>query len=255
MLPHRLLQALAQRQGPLMLLHFGTIPTLVASSANVAQEIMKTHDLNFANRPKSSMFDKLLYNYKDMSMAPYGKYWRQMKSILVIHLLSNKRFQSFKSVRKEETYLMIKKIKQCCSSSCVNLSEAFAKLTNDIYGEGEGGRVFKELLGEFVELLGVINVGDFIPWLAWVNRVNGLDGRAEKLAKHLDDFLGVIEEHIDCEKKGSRDHFVSLGNEDQKDFVDLLLWIQKETIIGFPIDRVRIKALILNLDSNPPSLT
>ena len=64
-----------------MLLHFGTIPTLVASSANVAQEIMKTHDLNFANRPKSSMFDKLLYNYKDMSMAPYSKYWRQMKSV------------------------------------------------------------------------------------------------------------------------------------------------------------------------------
>ncbi len=154
---------------------------------------------------------------------------------------------------------MIKKIKQCCSS-CVNLSEAFAKLTNDIvcrvalgrkYGEGEGGRVFKELLGEFVELLGVINVGDFIPWLAWVNRVNGLDGRAEKLAKHLDDFLeGVIEEHKDCEKKGSRDHVVSLGNEDQKDFVDLLLWIQKETIIGFPIDKVRIKALILVRKTN-----
>uniref|UniRef100_A0A2N9IWB4 Cytochrome P450 n=1 Tax=Fagus sylvatica TaxID=28930 RepID=A0A2N9IWB4_FAGSY len=148
MLPHRSLQALAQFQGPLTLLHFGTIPTLVASSANVAQEIMKTHDLNFANQPKSSI-------------------------------------------------------------------EAFAKLTNAIvcrvalgrkYGEGEGGRVFNELLGEFVELLGVINVGDFIPWLAWVNRVNGLDGRAEKLAKHLDDFLeGVIEEHIDCEKKGSRD--------------------------------------------------
>jgi hypothetical protein len=111
MLPHRSLQALAQRQGPLMLLHFGTIPTLVPTLANVAQEIMKTHDLNFANQPKSSMFDKLLYNYKDVSMAPYDKYWRQMKSILVIHILSKKRVQSFKSVRKEETYLMIKKIK------------------------------------------------------------------------------------------------------------------------------------------------
>jgi hypothetical protein len=74
MLPHRSLQALAQFQGPLTLLHFGTIPTLVASSANVAQEIMKTHDLNFANQPKSSMFDKLLYNYKEVSMAPYGEY-------------------------------------------------------------------------------------------------------------------------------------------------------------------------------------
>ena len=53
------------------------------------------------------MFDKLLYNYKDVSMAPYGEYWRQMKSILVLHLLSNIRVQSFHSVKEEETALMI----------------------------------------------------------------------------------------------------------------------------------------------------
>uniref|UniRef100_A0A2N9IWA3 Cytochrome P450 n=1 Tax=Fagus sylvatica TaxID=28930 RepID=A0A2N9IWA3_FAGSY len=239
-----------------MLLHFGSVPTLVVSSADAAREIMKTQDLIFANRPKSSMFDKLLYNYKDVSMAPYGEYWRQMKSLLVLHLLSNKRVRSFQSVRDQETSLMIEKIKQCSSSSCVNLSEVFAKLTNDVvcrvalgrkYGEGEGGRVFKELLGEFVELLGVISVGDYIPWLVWVNRVNGLDGRAEKLAKQLDKFLErVIEEHIDCEKKGSHDHVVSLENDDQKDFVDVLLWIQKENVIGFPIDRVGVKAVILD---------
>ena len=95
-------------------------------------------------------------------------------------------------------------------------------------------------------MLGVISVGDYIPWLVWVNRVNGLDGRAEKLAKQLDNFLErVIEEHIDCEKNGSHDHVVSLENDDQKDFVDVLLWIQKENVIGFPIDRVSIKAVIL----------
>ena len=88
--PHHLLETLAQRHGPLMLLHFGSVPVLVVSFADAAaQEIMKTQDLNFANRPKSSMFNKLLYNYKDVSMAPYGEYWRQMKSILVLHLLSN----------------------------------------------------------------------------------------------------------------------------------------------------------------------
>ncbi|KAF3956171.1 hypothetical protein CMV_018682 [Castanea mollissima] len=247
--PHRSLQTLAQRHGPLMLLHFGSVPVLVVSSADAAQEIMKTQDLNFANRPKSSMFDKLLYNYKDVSMAPYGEYWRQMKSILVLHLLSNKRVQSFCTVREEETFLMIEKIKQSYdSSSSVNLSEVFAKLTNDVvcrvalgkkYGEGEGGRKFKELLGEFVELLGVISVGDYIPWLSWVNRVNGLDARAEKVAKQLDDFLeGVIEEHLNFKKKEVHDHVLS-------DFVDILFWIQKEKVIGFPIDRVSIKALLL----------
>ncbi|GMY14909.1 cytochrome P450 71A3-like [Fagus crenata] len=251
--PHLSLRALAQRHGPLMLLHFGSVPTLVVSSADAAREILKTQDLIFANRPKSSMFDKLLYNYKDVAMAPYGEYWRQMKSILVLHLLSNKRVQSFRAVREEELSLVIEKIKlQCCS---VNLSEVFAKLTNDVvcrvalgrkFVEGENGRKFRELLGEFAELLGVFSVGDYIPWLSWVSRVNGLNARAEKVAKQFDDFLeGVIEEHINCHNKGSDGDVVSQENEDQKDLVDVLLWIQKENIIGFPIDRVSIKALIL----------
>jgi hypothetical protein len=239
-----------------MLLHFGSVPTLVASSADAAREIMKTHDLIFANRPKSSMFEKLLYNYKDVSAAPYGEYWRQMKSISVLHLLSNKMVQSFRVVREEETFLLIEKIKQSCSSSYVNLSEVLANLTNDVvcrvalgkkYGAGEGGRKFKELLGEFVELVGSLSVGDYIPWLAWVSRVNGLDARVEKVAKQFDDFLeGVIEEHIDCKRRG-------LENEHQKDFVDVLLQIQKENVIGFPIERVSIKALILV--SEPLSLS
>ncbi|XP_075661549.1 cytochrome P450 736A117-like [Castanea sativa] len=254
--PHRSLQTLAQRHGPLMLLHFGSVPVLVVSSADAAQEIMKTQDLNFANRPKSGIAEKLLYNCKDVATAPYGEYWRQTKSILVLHLLSNKRVQSFCSVREEETFLMIDKIKESCSSSSVNLSEILAKLTNDVvcrvalgrkYGEGEGGRKFKELLGEFGDLLGAINVGDYIPSLAWLSRVNGLDAKAEKVAKQLDEFLeGVIEEHINCQKKGDHDHGFSQENEDRKDFVDILLWIQEENVIGFPIDRVSIKALILD---------
>nr|POF16844.1 cytochrome p450 71a26 [Quercus suber] len=155
-----------------MLLHFGSVPTLVVSSANAAQEIMKTHDLIFVNRPKSSMFEKLSYNYKDVSLAHYGEYWRQMKSILVLHLLSSKRVQSFRAVREEELSLLVEKIKQSCFST-VNLSEVLPKLTNDIvcrvtlgrrYDGGEGGRKFKKLMEDLVELLGIINVGDYIPY-------------------------------------------------------------------------------------------
>ena len=251
--PHHSLRDLAQLYGPVMLLKLGNVPTLVVSSADAAREIMKTNDVIFANRPKTRMFGKLTYDFKDVALAPYGEYWRQTKSILVLHLLSKKRVQSFRAVREEEISLLIEKIKQSCSSSSVNLSEMFAKITNDIicrvalgrkYGEGEGGRKFKELIGEMLELAGVNNMEDYIPWLAWVNRVNGLDAKAERVTKQFDDFLeGVIEEHINRKKKGSDER--SLENEDQKDFVDVLLWVQKENIIGFPIDRVCIKALIL----------
>ena len=69
-----------------MLLQLGSAPVLIISSADAACEIMKTHDLTFSNRPQSTAFKKLLHNYRDVSMAPYGEYWRQIKSICVLHI-------------------------------------------------------------------------------------------------------------------------------------------------------------------------
>ncbi|XP_009350171.2 cytochrome P450 736A117-like [Pyrus x bretschneideri] len=246
--PHRSFQALSQRHGPLMLLHFGSVPVLVVSSAEAAREIMKTHDLTFSNRPKSTIFGKLLYNYNDVASAPYGEYWRSVKSICVLNLLSNKRVRSFRSVREEETMSMISKIKHS-SSSLLNLSEIFVRLTNDVvcrvalgrtYNGGEDGRMFTELLREFAELLGIIDIGDYIPWLSWLRHVNGLVAKADKVAKQLDDFIGgVIQEHMNCSSKSEDD--------DRNDFVNVLLAVQRENLAGFPIDTVTIKALILDM--------
>ncbi|XP_065878461.1 cytochrome P450 736A117-like [Euphorbia lathyris] len=246
--PHRSLAKLAQIHGPIMLLHLGSVPALVISSADMAREIMKTHDLIFSDRPKSKVNQILLYGQKDVAAAPYGEYWRQMKSICVLHLLSNKRVQSYRDVREEETDLVVDRIKKSCSSP-VNLSEIFAKLTNDItcrialgrkYSGTERGRSFKELLTEFTELLGGFDVGDFIPWLGWVSSAKGLYAKAEKIAKEMDEFFdGVVDEHV-----ASDNWKVESKN---NDFVDVLLWIQKENTAGFPFDITAIKAIILDI--------
>ncbi|KAJ6418173.1 hypothetical protein OIU84_001544, partial [Salix udensis] len=69
--PHRKLHSLAKCYGSLMMLYFGSKPVLMVSSADAAQEILKTHDLIFSNRPKLSVSDKLLYQGKDISTSPY----------------------------------------------------------------------------------------------------------------------------------------------------------------------------------------
>ncbi|KAM7260613.1 hypothetical protein ACFE04_011286 [Oxalis oulophora] len=246
--PHHSIYSLAQKYGSLMLLHFGSVPIIVVSSTNVAREILKTHDIIFANRPKSVILEKLLYNYKDVASAPYGEYWREMKSVCVLHLLSNKRVQGFRQVREEETKIMIEKIKTS-SSNLVSLSETLATYTNDVVCRvalgkkySSQGKKFKKLLEEFVELLGAVNIGNFIPWLSWLSRLNGFDAKMERVAKELDEFIdSVVEEHIQkLNDKSPRD-------DEQLDFVDILLWIQKENNIGFPIDRVSIKAIILDV--------
>ncbi|GLT84008.1 hypothetical protein SLE2022_022650 [Rubroshorea leprosula] len=249
----RSLWHLAKHFGPLMLRHFGPVKVLIVSSADGALEIMKTHDIIFANRPRLRAMQKLLYNYRDVGSAPYGEYWRQIKSICVLHLLSNRRIQSFRDVREEETALMIDEIERASSSSSpINLTEIFATVTNNVvcrvalgrkYGR-ESGRKFLKFLIEFGELSGAFNVGDFIPWLGWVSYVNGLDARMDKMAKEFDDFSeGIVEEHMAQQKKGP--NIDPVNGEEQKDFADVLLWIQRENLAGFTIDRLSIKAVNL----------
>ncbi|KAI3673565.1 hypothetical protein L6452_39688 [Arctium lappa] len=241
--PHRALHAMAQNYGQLMLLHLGTVQVLVASSADVAREIMKTHDLIFSNRPKINISDKLTYGSKDIAFSQYGEYWRQARSIAVLHILTNKRVQSYRQVRKDETSLLIEKIQET-HESIVNLSELLISLTNNVtcrvaLGRTYDGKKFKNLLERFLELLGSFSVGSYIPFLTWVDRLSGLERRVDDIGKEFDDFVeGVIEEHIN-------NKLVDIKG--QEDIVDILLEIQRDNTMGFHLERDEIKAIIMDV--------
>ncbi|OWM65398.1 hypothetical protein CDL15_Pgr008988 [Punica granatum] len=280
--PHKTLQTLSRRYGPFMLVHMGRAPALIVSSARLAGEVMKTHDIVFSDRPQGSTARRLLYDGKDVSLAPYGEYWRQMRSLCVLQLLNNKRVQSFRFVRQEELAQLVKRIGDA-SPTPVDISDAFATLTNSVvcraalgrkYNEDEAiGRRFKNLLAEFVGLLGVFNVGDLIPSLGWINKLNGSDKKVERVAKEFDDFLEqVVEEHVSKlnkpyqqeERKYNNDDNNSTrnnndsdgdGDSDKKDFVDVLLEFQRDNLAGFPLSKLSIKAIILDVFSGGTDTT
>ncbi|XP_014489577.1 cytochrome P450 71A25-like, partial [Vigna radiata var. radiata] len=166
---HHTLQSFAQTYGPLMLLHFGKVPVLVVSNNEAAREILKNQEHVFCNRPHRKMSDIILYDSKDVASAPYGNYWRQIRSICVLHLLSAKKVKSFGAVREEEISIMMDKIKQCCSSvTPVNLTDLFSTVTNNIvsraalggrYSGGEGSK-FWEPMNEMMKILGAPVIGD-----------------------------------------------------------------------------------------------
>ncbi|MFS7910915.1 putative cytochrome P450 [Helianthus anomalus] len=247
--PHRSLQTLTKKHGPLVLIQLGSVPVLVVSSAETACEILKTHDQIFASRPKLTITDTLTYGSKDIAFSPYGEYWRQVRSIAVLQLLSSKRVQSFRQVREQETQVMIDIIGKRCGS-VIDLGELLNALTNNVIcrvalGRTYEGVKFNDLLVRFTYLLGSFSVGNYIPWLSWVDRLSGLVARTKKVALEFDEFLeGVLEEHISTKRMVEGD-----GNRNEKgqDLVDILLDIQSEKNTNFILHRDVIKAAIMDL--------
>ncbi|PWA82102.1 cytochrome P450 [Artemisia annua] len=132
-LHHHSFKALSHKHGPLILIHLGSSPVLVVSSAEAAREIMKTHDSIFSSRHKLSIPDKLNYGSKNIGFAPYGEHWRQVRRIAEIHLLSNKRVQSFRQIREREMIRMIDMIDKS-GGFVVDLTEMLVSLDNRYIG-------------------------------------------------------------------------------------------------------------------------
>ncbi|KAJ4977972.1 hypothetical protein NE237_008752 [Protea cynaroides] len=129
-----------------------------------------------------------------------------------------------------------------CRGEEAELRVAFGKK----YGKEVEGKMFAEMLREFTTLIGVFNIGDFIPWLAWVNYVSGLDSRVEKNFNDIDCFLDkVIEDHIKL-KRGNDEGGDGATDRDGQNFVDFLLEIEKDDSNGIIFDKDSIKAMILD---------
>ncbi|KAI7753629.1 hypothetical protein M8C21_010147 [Ambrosia artemisiifolia] len=227
-----------------MLLHLGSIPTLVASSAEAAEEIMKTHDLSFCSRPSLTVPNILLYGSKNIGFSPYGEYWRRLKSIVVLKLLSNTRVKSYQKVRASELAHMIHVLGES-RGTIIDMGSVFGSLTNNIIsrvalGRKLDGPKYQKLLCEFIEAFTVFSVGSYIPWLSWVDQAIGSVGKAKRIAKEFDEFLErIIEEHVN-KKKGE-----DAKNNDEEDFVNILLDMQANSSSDFTLHRDSLKALIL----------
>lgn len=243
-LVHHSFLSLARRYGDsLMLLYIGSVPSLVVSSSEAAQAIMKTHDIAFASRADTRMFRTITFNLKKITMAPYDEYWRQAKSILTLQLLSNKKVQSYHGLREKVIADCVDKItKSFLSNKPADMSDLFTSLANDVtYNEGEIGKKFKLLLQEFSEVLGSFYFEDSIPLLAVVDRLRGLTAKVDRVAAGMNDFLQAVVDETIHKLSSNPD---GIGEDGVGTFIEALLKVQKEDISGITVDADVIKALL-----------
>ncbi|KAJ8756141.1 hypothetical protein K2173_024688 [Erythroxylum novogranatense] len=253
-LPHRSLDKLSQKYGPLMHLKFGSFPVVVGSSVEMAKTMLKTHDVNFACRPKTAAGKYTTYNFSDITWSPYGPYWRQARKMCLTELFSAKRLESYEYIRKEELRSLLRNLFKS-DGEVVNLKDYLSDVSLNVIsrmvlgkkytvkGENENEIVtpeeFKEMLDELFLLNGVLDIGDSIPWIAFLD-LQGYIKRMKVLSKKFDRFLEhVLDEHNE-RRKGVQDYVA-------KDMVDVLLQLADDPNLEVKLERNGVKAFTQDL--------
>lgn len=251
-LPHRTLRSLAAAHGPVMLLRFGSVPTVVISSVAGAQEALKTRDHAFASRPRLRRAERL-FTARDIAFTPTGEFWRQARRVCVLHLLSAQRILSFGRLRREEAAALVIKVRAAAGGHAVvdmsNLLMAYASnlIARATFGDDErwfeDGGELRRVFSDFGELLGVAAVGEFIPWLQWVERLTGAE---RKLARTAEALAGIVERVIEgrrCRRTGR-----CAGGAEEKAFVDVLLEVNEtDEEVEIKFDDAEKKAIMLDM--------
>ncbi|RDX86944.1 hypothetical protein CR513_31645, partial [Mucuna pruriens] len=245
---HRDLHQLAQTYGPVMHLRLGFVPVIVVSSPQAAEMFLKTHDLVFASRPPHEAAKYIAWDQRNLAFGQYGSYWRNMRKMCTLELLSQTKINSFKSMREEELDLLIKQLRETANDGVVvDISAKIATLSADMacrmilgkkyMDQDLSGKGFKAVMHELMHLAATPNIGDYFPYIGKLD-LQGLIKRMKAMRKIFDDFFDkIIDEHIQSKK----------GEDRVKDFVDIMLGFVGTDEFEFRIERPNIKAILLDM--------
>ncbi|ESW18598.1 hypothetical protein PHAVU_006G054100 [Phaseolus vulgaris] len=248
-MPHHGLQKLSHQYGPLMHIKLGALSTIVVSSPEMAKEVMKTHDIIFANRPYLLAADVISYGSKGISFSPYGSYWRQMRKICTFELLTPKRVESFKAIREEETSKLVKEV-GLSEGSSMNLSKMINSfsygLTSRVAfgGKSNDQEAFIAVMKEVLKGVAGFSLADLYP-IKVLPVLTGLRSKVEKLHQEVDRILEkIVRDHRDTSSE-TKETSEKAG----EDLVDVLLKLQKHNNLEHPLSDNVIKATILDIFS------
>lgn len=248
-LPHHALRDLANKHGPLMHLKLGEVPTIVISSPGIAKEVLKDHDITFSQRPFLLASRIMSYDSESIAFSPYGNYWRQMRKISKMELLSPSRVQSFRSIREQEVSSLIKTIALKNEGSPMNLSEKISSMTYGITSraalgeEFKGQEEFKRIMTETLKLASGFCLADMYPSNELLKLFSLVRLKLEKLQRASDRILeDIVNEHKQRINRTSSE----TGHQHEEDHIlGVLLKLQQRSDLEVPLNNDQIKAVIV----------
>ncbi|KAL1804073.1 cytochrome P450 71D6 [Daucus carota subsp. sativus] len=247
---HKTFADLALKYGmPIMHLQLGKLSFVIISSPEIAEEVLRTKEVNFAQR--FQLIDAESQPYPDCSLifAPYNDYYKHIKRISVTDLFSSTRVKSFKSLREEEVGNLVEGIQDQESSMPFNISESFSLLISNIVTRSVLGHrsdyleEFKSCLRDVISSTKSFGPDDLFPFLKFLSFVSGRKRTMKKVFKRMDSVLSaIIDEH---ETRTTALDTICDDKAKDEDLLDVLLAIQGSDQATLTHDH--IKNLILDI--------
>ncbi|XP_048138667.1 3,9-dihydroxypterocarpan 6A-monooxygenase-like [Rhodamnia argentea] len=244
------LQGLACKHGSLMRLRLGASSCVVASSASIAREMLKTQELNFSSRPEFGSSEHFIYRGSRFIMAPYGDYWRFMKKLTMTRLLAVPQLERFLYVREEEVERLVGSvIESARRGTASDLSKELTTFTNNVIcrmvmstrcsGTANGAKDIHKLVKTCLKLAGKLSAGDVLGPLRWLD----FSGNGKKLEATLWEFNRIVEQVMNEHEE----KLVSGSVTERKDLMDILLETHNDPTAEMKITRKDMKSFILDL--------
>uniref|UniRef100_A0ACD5V1H6 Uncharacterized protein n=1 Tax=Avena sativa TaxID=4498 RepID=A0ACD5V1H6_AVESA len=228
-----------------MLLKLGEVPTVVVSSAEAIELVMRTHDLAFASRPRSVTMDIFGNGGEDIAFAPYGDHWRQMRKVCIVELLSCKQVRRLVGIRAGEVGSLLHCITAAASTGAtINISEKVMALSNDIVTRAVFGSKFVSHQGEYLRELDIalrlmdgLSLVDIFPSSRLVRWMSNGERQMKRSYGNIQRMIANIIE-------GRKAMRAAGGDED---LLDVLLRLQQEDSLEFPLTTESIGAVLFDM--------
>ncbi|KAG6387929.1 hypothetical protein SASPL_153124 [Salvia splendens] len=239
-LPHHALTALSKKYGPILHLRLGQVPAVIISSPAAAREVLKSQDPSCADHPDSIGTKITGYDCADLAFSPYGEHWRQMRRICVLELLSARNVRSFGFLRRHEVDRLVDTVRLSAGGP-VDLTAAVFSATSATTCRAAFGKVVKgrdtliKMMREALTMTGGLELADLFPSSKLLSVLCWNRSRLLRMRRRLDRILDVIVEEHRSKKRGE------FGGED---IVDVLIRMQENRELQFPITNHNIKAII-----------
>jgi cytochrome P450 len=237
---HAALARLAARHGPVFSMRMGSRRAVVVSSPDAAKECFTEHDVAFANRPLFPSQKLVSFGGNTLSMASYGPYWRNLRRVAAVHLLSAHRVSCMSPVISAEVRSMVRRLNRAAAGGAarVQLKRRLFELSLSVLMEtvartktsrteanadtdmSPEAQVFKQIIDDVVPYLGTANLWDYLPVLRWFD-VFGVRNKLMDAVNRRDVFLGGL---IDAERRR-----VAAGGDgsEKKSVIAVMLSLQK----------------------------